>query len=691
MREVHPANQFKIDRTTSGGITLLAMHGILDENFEGQKVAASVRTRKLVVSLREVRRFASWGMAEWMNFLRATADHDLYLVECSTYAVNQMNLVTGLLGHGKLVSFYLPYRCGGCGEEFETLLLVPRDRAAIRDLADSERACATCGGSARVDKYPATMCAALAERPVFDMDDEVVGFLRDQLRYELTPDVTRFRAYRRASKGNVYLRLTGNITSLPVEALARASEGTTVVDLANVIFDAMDLTQWRTYVKAALASVSSLQLLDCPPGFLERGVRPEDLESRLKVRTFALQYLCPSCNTVGSAMVDVAEHLEQLTEGMVPTAYCPTCQSALVARTADSTLLRRLPAREHDAALDAFLAKARSAPVEKLEDCLVARPVKPAASPGGVSRGVYIGAAVAALVVAGLAVGLFLWKQHGEGAAVAASAATPVAPPATPAFQRPDWIMSDVPSSAFCQDMINRLTCVGVSPYRRTKEEAAADANDAALEELVNAVGLKITEPLLRDGVLPGYSEARTRALSALQAVDTDRASAGYAAADDVVRKARKRVVEVLHASGGPAVPARRSDWYWEEYATDKAGGTEFLVFVRYDVSLDAVKALVERYSAATAINGAAVVTAFPGLAWQYTDFAGGAMVEKLGGPLAAPAFAVQQLITAVGDQRVVDAQGLAKRLEDARPASGNLPLTVKAGSAAPQTLQIRR
>jgi len=690
-QQAHPTNKFKIDRTASGSITYLAMHGILDENFEGAKVAASVRTKKLVVSLREVRRFASWGMAEWMNFLRATAEHDLYLVECSTYAVNQMNLVTGLLGHGKLVSFYLPYRCGGCGEEFETLMVVPRDRAAIRDLADSERACATCGGSARVDKYPATMCAALAERAVFDMDDEVVEFLRDQLKYELTPDVSRFRAYRRAGKGNVYLRLTGNMTALPVEPLARASEGVTIVDLANVVFDPADLTQWRNYVRTAQATVSSLQLLDCPAGFLERGVRAEDLESKLKVRTFALQYLCPNCNTVGSAMVDVAEHLEQLTEGMVPTAYCPTCQSGLVARTGDSGLLRRLPAREHDAALDAFLAKARATPSDKLEDCLIVRPTKPVAAPGGVPRSVYIGSALAALTIAGLAVALFVWKGSGDPVAQPGTSSPPIVPPApNPALQRPDWILSDVPSSSFCQDMLNRLVCVGVSPYRRTKEDATSDANDAALEELVNAVSLKISDPFLRDGVLPGYSAARTKALSALQSVETDRTSAAYSAADDAVRKARRRVVEVLRASGGAAVPARRSDWYWEEYAIDKtAGGSEFLVFVRYDINLDAMKVLAEKYSVVTPVGGASVVTAFPGLAWQYAEFSGGAMVEKPGGALSGPAFAAQHIVTAVGDQHIVDAAGLARRVEEGK--AGNLSLTVKPGDAPAKPVELRR
>jgi hypothetical protein len=688
-QQAHPATKFKIDKVTRGEVTFLAMHGILDENFEGQRVVSQVRTKKLVVSLREVRRFASWGMAEWMNFLRATSEHDLYLVECSTYAINQMNLVTGLLGHGKLVSFYMPYRCGSCGEEFEIMMLVPRDRGALRELADTDRACATCGGSARVDKYPATMCTALADRPAFDMDDEVVEFLRDQLRYELTPDVARFRAFRRVSKGNVYLRLTGNITALPIEPLAKASEGTTIVDLAQIIFDPMDVNQWRTYLRTALASVGSLQLLDCPVGFLERGVRPEDLEAKLKVRTFALQYLCPTCNTVGSAMVDVAEHLEQLTEGMVPTAYCPTCQSSLVARTADSALLRRLPAREHDAALDAFLAKARALPPDKLDDCLAVRPARRPAEPGGVPRSVYIGSALAALAIAGLAVALFIGRQT-PAPVLAPSASAPVVPPAAgSAFQRPEWIMSDVPSSSFCQDMLNRLVCIGVSPYLRTKEEAANDASDAALEELVNAISLKITDPVLRDGVLPGASDARSKALSALQAVDTDRRSAAYAAADDVVRKALHRVVAVLKASGGAAVPARRSDWYWEEYAADKGGGTEFLVFVRYDVSLDAVKALAERYTAPSAIGTAQLVTAFPGLAWQYAEFAGGAMVTKLGGPLTGPGVAAQSIVTAVGDQRVVDAGGLARRIDDTR--TGPLAVMVVTGGAPAQKIELRR
>ena len=120
LTQARSQEKFALEKTTFGGVTFLTLHGTLDHAFEGRKIAESVHTKKLIVSMRDVRRFASWGMSEWMSFLRINATRELYLVECSTYAVSQMNLVTGLLGHGRLVSFYASYRCGSCSEEHET-------------------------------------------------------------------------------------------------------------------------------------------------------------------------------------------------------------------------------------------------------------------------------------------------------------------------------------------------------------------------------------------------------------------------------------------------------------------------------------------------------------------------------------------------------------------------------------------
>jgi DNA-directed RNA polymerase subunit RPC12/RpoP len=678
-----PATEsFAVDKATLGKITILTLQGTLHNAFEGRRLAGSIRTKKVVISLRNVRRFASWGMSEWMDFLRICADRDLYVVECSTYAVGQINLVTGLIGHAKLVSFYASYRCGSCSEESQNLFLLPRDRAMIRDLPGSVQVCSTCGGQARLEEYPAAFFDKIAERPPFDIDDEVFELFRSHFKYDLVPDLHRFRAYRSARNGYTYLRLSGSLGRLPHEVLAAASDGTTVLDLGGIVLDPAELTPWRTYVQSTLSKLKSLQLANCPPGFLETAVAPEDLREKVKIRTFALPYECVRCETTIAHMVDVAENLEHLVKGNAPYAACPTCQSLLVAAlTPDQIMfLRSLPARDRDRALEKFLTKAQDESADKLEDCLVAPTKKPAAPRTTPTRAMYIALGVCALLIGGLAVtALELWKRP-DTVPVVVTRALPVTPPG-PTFTRPEWIMFDVPASAYCHDMINRLMCVGVSSYRATRDDAVTEANDAALEELVNTVGLKVSDPSFREAI-PGYSDVRAKALSVLQAADVNRAGKAYADAAAVVRKARKRVVEILQASGGPAVPSQRSDWYWEEYAGEKGAPNEVLVFVRYDVSLDAVRALVEKYSTTTTVMGNNAMTAFPALAWQYADFTGGAVLTKVNKLLETAGVAPQQIVMAVGDQRVSDAPSFARRFGEAARGTGEIQLTVRAGDS---------
>ncbi|MEO8699415.1 MAG: hypothetical protein ABI867_05200 [Kofleriaceae bacterium] len=689
MPKAQEATRFKLEKSTNAGITFLTLHGILDQAFEGRKIAESVHTKKVVLNLRAVRRFASWGMSEWMDFMRVCADRDLYFVECSTYAVSQMSLVTGLMAHGKLVSFYAPYRCGSCGEEFEILMVVPIDRAAIRDLANSEQVCGTCNGSARLDKYPANSSAAIADRPPFDIDDEVLAFMREKLKYNLVPDRSRFRALRETKNDYTYMRLSGNVAAMNAEQLARLSTGTTVVDLAAITYDSNDLSAWRSYVKGALATATSVQLLDCPAGFLERALQQDDIDPKLKVRTFAAAYQCATCHGTTVQMVDVAENLEQLSEGLLPPAQCSTCRAPIATYLGnDQAILRKLPARARDPLLDKFVDKARTDPADKLEDCLVARaPVAPKKS---YSRQL---AVLFAVLVLGGGVAIGASKLLGKDDPPPQVVVTPPVSPQKPAttFQRPEWIISDTPSSAFCHDMINRLMCVGVSSYRPNRNEAVAEANDTALEELVNAVGLKISSSFFKETALADYSDARAKALSTLQTAETDRTSKAYAAALDDVRKARKRVVEVFQMSGGAAVPVQRSDWFWEEYNLEKGPGTEVLVFVRYDVSLDEVKALVAKYSETTPVLGNIAMTAFPSLGWRYADFAGGAVLTKVGSPLAKAGVEPKQIVMNVGDQRVSDAAVFARSLLEWSKAGGDLKLTVKSGESAPRVVDVRR
>jgi hypothetical protein len=388
--------------------------------------------------------------------------------------------------------------------------------------------------------------------------------------------------------------------------------------------------------------------------------------------------------------VDVAEHLEQLSEGILPNATCSKCKATLSAFVGvDQGVYRRLPARERDIALDKFLAKAHVEKTEKLEDCLVSRSTKPTAPSRGGSA--WVAAALAVVVLGGgAAFGVHTWMNR-EAEAVTpppgGGSERPDPKPPTPTIQRPDWIMSDSPATAFCHDLVNRLMCVGASSFRATREEGAAEAADTALEELANAIGLKVNNPYFKDNVLAGYSEARSKALGALQSADLDRSTPEYASAIEVVRKARKRVADVLQLSGRPAVPTQRSDWYWEEYKKEKGQGTEVLVFVRFDISNDELKALVDKYSASQSILGGTAMTVFPSAAWQHPELAGGVVMAKVGKQMSVAGIAPDDVITSVGDQKVADASALARAVQDKK--TGALKLTVQTADAAPRTVEV--
>lgn len=682
-------DQFSFSKSVQGGVTTLTLRGTVGEDFDGKKIASSIKTKKVIIQMREVRRLASWGMSQWMDFLRTTAARDLYLVECSTYAVSQLNLVTGLLGHAKLLSFYAAYRCEACGSSVEARFIVPKDRELIYTLPDSEYECPKCHGTSKLEEYPASFFDTIADRPAFDIDDEVLSNLNSTLAYELAPDTMRFRAGRSVRAPYTYLRLSGSMATMPTARVVDAVQGTTVVDLANIVFDADGILPWRSFTQAVLPTAKSLQLMNCPLGFIDHAVSMSDLRDKLKIRTFALGYECPRCETTVAQMIDVAENLEQLVVGVAPPARCAVCQSSLipVLSASQASQLRALPARDRDPKLEKFLAKARNEPYDKLENVLAmaaSAPSKPTAPSGGGRTIAWI--ALGTATAGGLAAAATVVMRDEPPTQVVVPV-QPTRDAGPPPFTRPDWIVTDVPASSYCLDQINRLMCVGVSSFRLTREEAAAEATDAALEELVNSVSLKITDPFFRDNILPGFSEVRTKALGAMRDAEVDRHGPAYTAANEAVRKARKRVVDVLRLSGGSAVPVQRTDWYWEEYAGEKGGANETLVYVRYDVSLDAVRALVERYSSSATEDGTTAMTAFPSLAWQYSDFAGGVIPTKVGRAFAKAGVEAKTLITAVGDVHVTDAGLFTRKLGE---LSGEIGVTVKVGDQPPSVVQVK-
>ena len=203
-----------------------------------------------------------------------------------------------------------------------------------------------------------------------------------------------------------------------------------------------------------------------------------------------------------------------------------TCKSPTVCVAPESLLsrLRTLPRVDIDSGLRKFVKEMRDRkPVQPQQ------PKQPGAA--GARLGMFTGLIVLALVAAAILIGVnwyqtrearetqkkienVLGKVEGSQGAVQRSFAC--------RFYHP----SRISPSSFCTDNVNRLSCVGISPYMDNREDARVDASNAAMEEMVNSIGLKLEDPAFQQQVRPIYDGSRARALSDLEGVRGERRAA---------------------------------------------------------------------------------------------------------------------------------------------------------------------
>ena len=382
-----------------------------------------------------------------------------------------------------------------------------------------------------------------------------------------------------------------------------------------------------------------------------------------------MPYSCSKCATTAAQLIDVEQHYDILKFATPPEMKCAHCKSPTVCVAPEALLsrLRTLPRVDIDSGLKKFIKEMRDRkPV----------PMKAPRQPGAADArlGMFTGLIILALVAAGVLIGVNWYQTRearetqkkmesvidkvGEGQGGGVSRAS---------FARPVWIISDTPGTAFCTDNVNRLSCVGISGYVDEREAGRVEAANAALDEMVNSIGLKIEAQVFQDAVRPLYDGSRAAALSAFEEVRGTPAGAKYLAARDRMTSARKAVAEALAATGGAAAPAQQAAWYWEEYTKTNGAGNEFLVFVRYDISLSAMKSLMISYSdVIDAGGGSKVVTMFPAIAWKMPASGGGVLVVKSSGDLAKLGVPQDAVVTAVDGTPVHTAPDLVARLKKA-------------------------
>ena len=75
--------KLKIDKFADGPVVCLKLVGTIDEQFDGKKVASTVKGGTLVLDMAEIVKISSFGIREWVDFVgRASQNVDqIYLID----------------------------------------------------------------------------------------------------------------------------------------------------------------------------------------------------------------------------------------------------------------------------------------------------------------------------------------------------------------------------------------------------------------------------------------------------------------------------------------------------------------------------------------------------------------------------------------------------------------------------------
>ena len=145
------------------GFTTVEFLGAIDEKAEFAQLRSGLEGH-VVFHLAGVRRINSFGVREWVNFVRDLPGvTELTLTHCSPAIVAQLNMIYSFRGKARVRSFYAPYACSRCEREEEKLFHSENDFPK-GDFTRMPTVDCACGGRLEFD----------------DVVERYLGFLREQ-------------------------------------------------------------------------------------------------------------------------------------------------------------------------------------------------------------------------------------------------------------------------------------------------------------------------------------------------------------------------------------------------------------------------------------------------------------------------------------------------------------------------------
>jgi anti-anti-sigma regulatory factor len=327
----------KVDKQSRGSITLLSITGRLTEAFKGDALGRELRGA-VAIDLGGVERITSFGVREWLSMLGAMQEvRRLYLLRCSEAVVNQLSMIRKFSGNGQIVSFFAPYLCSACGEQFERSFDCETEADSIRAGNAPDAPCAHCGAQGSFDDDARTYFAFAAPHLNTAVPAEVRAI---QAELDAAAPPPSRDAVDKTVEGNVTrVRVNAKLgTSVRWKRVLDGIEGSLVVDLGGVTgVEAAGITNFEQALASLGAEVMSIAIERCPSALVERFAHV-GVPRRVTVTSGALDAYCASCAVHRPALVSINEHGEALATGAPPRVNCKRCNGELALRNADAAL-----------------------------------------------------------------------------------------------------------------------------------------------------------------------------------------------------------------------------------------------------------------------------------------------------------------------------------------------------------------
>ncbi len=132
------------------GRTVIELYGVL--RADSDLTPLTQLPTPLYLRLRSFRRISSDSVQKWIDFVRALPETQrIFLLECPIPFIHQANLITNLLEHQTVESFFAPYSCAHCGLDEEKLLTTAELGAAKKP---PPQTCTACHSPTTFDDLP---------------------------------------------------------------------------------------------------------------------------------------------------------------------------------------------------------------------------------------------------------------------------------------------------------------------------------------------------------------------------------------------------------------------------------------------------------------------------------------------------------------------------------------------------------